>query len=77
MWLDGLRESVSLLQSQGHPEARFYPVPRLWTETRIAKRRLDRALANEAVLIQMAASSLFSEKAGKNFEKRIKELMGK
>jgi hypothetical protein len=67
---------VSLLQAHGHPEARYYPVPYLWAETRIVRRRVNRDLANNAILTQMAVGSILSEKAGKAFQKRIKELTG-
>jgi hypothetical protein len=67
---------ASLLQAHGHTEARHYPVPRLWTETRIVRRRLNRDLANNAVLTQMAISGVLSKEGGKAFDKRIKTLMG-
>ena len=67
---------VSLLQANGHPEARYYPVPNLWTETRIVRRRLNRDLANTAVLTQMAISAVLSKEGGKAFEKRLKQLSG-
>lgn len=60
--------------AQGHPEARFYPLPMLWTETRIVTERLNRELANTAVLTQMAISSVLSEKGGKAFQKHIRKL---
>ena len=71
----GLREQVSLLVAHGHPEARRYPVPMLWTETRIVRSRLNRDLANSAVLTQMAILSVLSKKAGKAFDKRVKKLL--
>lgn len=67
---------ASLLQAHGHTEARFYPVPVLWTETRIARRRVNRDLANNAVLTQMAINAVLTKEGGKTFTKRIKTLMG-
>jgi hypothetical protein len=71
----GLRRMVSLLQAHGHSEARFYPVPNLWLETKIVRQRVNRDLANSSILTQMAVSSMLSEKAGKAFDKRVKELL--
>lgn len=73
----GLRESVSLLQAHGHPEARFYPVPMLWTETTLVRQRVNRQMATEAILVQHAVMSVLSEKGGKAFDEQVKKLMGK
>lgn len=73
----GLREMVNLLQAHGHPEARHYPVPMLWTETRIVRNRVNREMANTAVLTQLAVSSILSKEAGKAFEKHVKSLLEK
>lgn len=61
--------------AHGHPEARHYPVPMLWTETRIVRQRVNRELANQATLTQMAVGSILSKEAGKAFNKRIKQLL--
>lgn len=71
----GLRQMVSLLQAHGHPEARYYPIPILWTETRIVRQRVNRDLANTAILTQMAVGSMLSKEAGKAFDKRVKQLL--
>ncbi len=60
--------------SQGHQEARHYPVPMLWTETRLARERVNRDQANEAMLTRLAVHSLLSKNAGQEFNKRIKKL---
>ena len=73
-WVTGLAEQASLLQAHGHPEARHYPVPRLWAETRIVRRRVNRELVNSAVLTQMAIASVLSKEAAKAFNKQIKAL---
>lgn len=70
----GLREQVNLLMAHGHPEARFYPVPVVWTEVGIVRTRLNREMASNAVLMQLAISSVLSEKAGKAFQKQVKKL---
>jgi len=70
----GLREMTSLLQAHGHPEARQYPLPMLWMETRIVRQRANRELANQTVLQQLAMASILSEKAQKALTKRLKQL---
>lgn len=65
---------VSLLMSHGHPNARHYPVPMLWTEVRFAKRRENRRHATDAILTQMAINSALSEKGGKRFKEQITAL---
>ncbi len=65
---------ASLLQANSHPEARHYPVPDLWRETQIVRRRLNREFATNAVLTQLAVASILSQKAAKTFEKRLRDL---
>lgn len=65
---------VSLCQAHGHTEARHYPLPRLWWETELVRERVNRDLANSAVLTQMAIASVLSEKGGKAFQKHVREL---
>ncbi len=60
--------------AQGHSGARHYPVPMLWTEARIARRRVKRDRAEEAILTQMAVTSVISAKAGRAFKDRIAEM---
>lgn len=70
----GLREQVSLLQAHGHPHAGKYPVPRLWTEVRFVRTRLDRQLANQMILTQLAVGGLLEKKANAAFKRAIKKL---
>lgn len=65
---------MSLLLSEGHVDARRYPLWMLWDETRIVRARNNAAMVTNAVLLQMAAGSLFSKEAGKAFEKVVKGL---
>lgn len=60
--------------AHGHPEARHYPVPMLWQETKIVKQRVNRDHATQALLTRMAVSSVLSEKADKAFQKHIRDL---
>ena len=65
---------VSLCMAHGHPNARHYPLPMLWVEALLIRRRVNGLMATEAVLVQMAAASVISKKAGKAFEKRVKAM---
>lgn len=60
--------------AHGHPEARHYPVPMVWTETRLVRRRVNRELANNAVLTQLVIGSALSKDANKALQKQIKRL---
>jgi len=40
---------VSLLKSQGHPYADFYPIWRVWAEIDVVRRRMNRELAQQTV----------------------------
>lgn len=70
----GLREMANFLAAQGHPEARFYPLPVLWLEARMARRRINREMASEATLLRLAVASVLSKKAGSQFKDEIKRL---
>lgn len=74
MWT--VRRQVSLLLDHGHPEARRYPIGIVWDEAELVVERLNGRIATEAVLTQMAVSSVLSEKAGKQFNKMVKKLSG-
>ena len=65
-----------LLMAHGHPEARHYPVPMLWTETRIVRRRMNKELADNSTLTQMAISAVLSKDGRDAFNKNIKRLTG-
>jgi hypothetical protein len=67
---------VSLLLANGHGDARFYPIYRLWEEANIIIERLNAQLGSEATLIQLAIGAAIDKKAGKQFQKTIKRLMG-
>jgi hypothetical protein len=65
---------VSLLLTHGHVHAQFYPIGMVWAEAAIVNRRTAAEEANRAVMLQSAVSSLFSEKAGSNFRRTLKDL---
>lgn len=60
--------------ANGHPDAAEYPVHRVWEEAELVVQRIDQASASEALLLQMAVSSLFVKDAGREFQKIIKRL---
>lgn len=68
-----LRSSVSLLLAEGHPQADQYPIAMVWSEERIAKRRLNHHLAQHMVLWHSAAAAIIGGKQ-KSFQKQIKGL---
>lgn len=63
-----------MLLANGHPDAAFYPVHRVWEEVTLAVERDNQRMATETLLIQMAVSSLFDKGAGKEFNKIISRL---
>lgn len=65
---------MSLLLANGHTEANGYPIAMIWDEARLVGDRLNGQMATEAVLTQMAVSSVLSKKAGKEFDKMIKRM---
>lgn len=73
-WIDGLGRMTSLCQAHGHIEARRYPVPMLWKETRLVRERVNRDLANSAILTQMAIASVLTKEGGKAFNKHMRSL---
>lgn len=65
---------VSLLLDHGHPQASEYPVGMLWDEADLVVERVNSRLSTEAVLIQLAAASVMSKDALKQFNKIVKRL---
>lgn len=60
--------------SEGHPDARRYPLPMLWHEVSIARDRIDQRHVTEALLTQSAIMSVLDKKGSENFKKLIKDL---
>ena len=65
---------MSLLLSEGHTEARKYPLAMLWHEANIVRARLHSIMRTEAILIQGAIASMLSKKGADGFEKTLKVL---
>lgn len=47
---------------------------RVWEESKLVVERIDQQMSTEALLLQMAVSSLFSKDAGKDFQDIIKRM---
>ncbi|QPZ53311.1 tail protein [Achromobacter phage vB_AchrS_AchV4] len=62
---------VSLLLDHGHSEATEYPIGMLWDEGDLVVERLNGQAITEAVLFQMAAGSLLSKDAAREFKKIV------
>ena len=67
-------ECVSLLESEGHPEASEYPLWYLNLETDIAVARINSNLRSDAALTAQAYASVKSKKAAKAFQKTLEKL---
>lgn len=60
--------------AEGHLFANRYPFGRLWAEVKIAHRRINNMLSNEATAVQMAVASLLTKKGQTAFKEFIKSL---
>jgi hypothetical protein len=65
---------VSLILAHGHTGAMDYTIGRVFDEANIVTERENARILTEAQLVQMAASSVVSAKAGKQFGKMQKQL---
>lgn len=65
---------MSFLTSQGHPDAKHYPLCILWHEVDIARSRVREEAVTEALLIQAAVGSLLDKKGAENFQKLLKKM---
>lgn len=72
--MKGLRTQVSLLLANGHPNAASYPIGRVWLESEIVTDRINKHIADNALMTQLAVSTILSESAGETFHDRIKDL---
>ncbi|QMV29980.1 tail length tape measure protein [Providencia phage vB_PreS-PibeRecoleta] len=70
-----LRATVSFLLSEGHVSAMHYPLAYLWTESRIARRRINAQHVTQSLLMQSCIGAVLNgKKGGKEYQKLIKEL---
>lgn len=70
----GIRRDVSLLLSEGHEDARRYPLAMVWTEARIVRERNSNRRVRDAAITQLVLSTLFSKKAGKELERTLNKV---
>lgn len=60
--------------SQGHPDARDYPIGFLATETEIARGRVREHMAGTASLVRGAMLAANSKKAAREFDKLLEKM---
>lgn len=60
--------------SEGHSEARFYPLGMLAVEVEIARKRENGKLVSEVSLLRMAMASVMDKKAAREFKKELEKL---
>lgn len=65
---------MSLLLSEGHADARHYPVAVVWSEVNIVRERSSNRRSRDAAIHQLVLSSLFGKKAGKELEKLLNKV---
>lgn len=65
---------MSLLLSEGHADARCYPVAVVWSEARIVRQRHAARIKQEAALTQMVIASVMDKKAGKRLAKLLNRM---
>lgn len=67
---------MSLLLSQGHTQARRYPIAVVWSETRIIRQRESRQRQQEAILVQAAVATAIGQAFGnKDATKAFNDLL--
>lgn len=65
---------MSLLLSEGHRDARRYPVAVVWSEVEIVRQRNSMRRHRDTAVTQMILGSLFSKSAGKTLPKLLNEV---
>lgn len=55
----------------GHLNADHYPIAMVWEEAELVEDRVNRQMVSEAILTQVAVSSILSKEAGEHFKKLI------
>ena len=60
--------------ASGHAKASRYPLARVWSEARTARRRMVNQLETEAVVMQSAIGSVISKKGHDAFKATLKRL---
>ncbi|KJZ31242.1 hypothetical protein TW83_09985 [Paracoccus sp. S4493] len=69
-----LREDISLLLANGHPDAGYYSAKRVQIEARLVRRRTRRALADEAQILSLAIGANISAENGRELDKTLKDM---
>lgn len=74
--MDRVRDVASFLISEGHTQARDYPLGTLLYEAEIAKERCNNNIVTEIALMQMVVGSVLSKDAAKALKKQLEKLSG-
>jgi hypothetical protein len=70
----GVREDVNYLLELGHADAGRYPLARVWSEARIARRRRVNHIEIDASVMQGVVGSVLSKKGAKQLKDTLKQL---
>ena len=57
--------------SEGHRDARMYPVAVVWSEARLFRERIAQRAQTDAVVMQTVIASMFSKEGGKALQKLL------
>lgn len=71
-----MRASVSLLLSEGHKDARRYPIATVWYEAQLVRERVNQRIATEATMMHAVAVAVMAPKGrgNKHLQKLFKDL---
>lgn len=65
---------MSLLLSEGHAEARHYPVAVVWSEARIVRERHSDRRHRDSTVTQLILGSMFGKQAGKLLKETLEQV---
>lgn len=63
-----------MLLSEGHTQARRYPLAFLWSEARIARQRINNRAVQDALVMQAVIGTILDKKGPGNLRKLLKEI---
>lgn len=65
---------MNYLLDEGHYNASRYPLARLWTEARSARRRMVNRVETDAVVMQAVIGAALSKKGARHLKALLKKL---
>jgi hypothetical protein len=57
-----MRRDVEFLVSEGHLHAPYYPIGKVWSESRLARSRVNARVSTDAVMMHTVISSILGGK---------------